>query len=124
MTPGRFSSRASAAQSGSSRRRWPVATPAAPEQPLLQDLVGDVVRQRPRQPGRRRPFQIVLDRRARTISILSARDARVNPRIKSGDVHDGERSVYSCASPSGLCGSAGERARPAILKGLAAFRIR
>jgi hypothetical protein len=32
---------------------------------MLQRLVGDIVRQRPRQPGRRRPFQIVLDRRAR-----------------------------------------------------------
>ena len=31
----------------------------------LQSLVGDAVRQRPCQPGRRRPFQIVLDRRAR-----------------------------------------------------------
>ena len=38
---------------------------SAPEQPQLQGIVGDIVRQRPRQPGRRRPFQIVLDRRAR-----------------------------------------------------------
>ena len=37
----------------------------ATKQPLLQNLVGDVVRQRPCQSGRRRPFQIVLDRRAR-----------------------------------------------------------
>jgi hypothetical protein len=35
------------------------------EKPMLQRLVGDIVRQRPRQPGRRRPFQIVLDSRAR-----------------------------------------------------------
>ena len=39
--------------------------PGAPEQPLFQDVVGDVLRQRPRQPRRRRPFQIFLDRRAR-----------------------------------------------------------
>ena len=37
----------------------------APEQSQLQRLVGDVVRQRPRQAGRRRTFQIVLDGRAR-----------------------------------------------------------
>ena len=36
-----------------------------PIQPRFQSLVGDVVRQRPGQPGRRRPLQIVLDRRAR-----------------------------------------------------------
>ena len=65
MTPGRFSSRAKAAQSGSTRRRWPVRDPAAPKELEFQGVVGDVVRQRPRQPGRRRPFQIVLDRRAR-----------------------------------------------------------
>jgi hypothetical protein len=37
----------------------------APEQPQLESLVGDVLRQRPPQPGRRSPLQIVLDRRAR-----------------------------------------------------------
>jgi hypothetical protein len=31
---------------------------------MFQSVVGDVLRQRPRQP-RRRPFQIVLDRRTR-----------------------------------------------------------
>ena len=36
-----------------------------PIQPRFQSLVGDVVRQRPCQPGRRRPLQIVLNRRAR-----------------------------------------------------------
>ena len=35
------------------------------EQPKFQSLVGDVLRERPRQPRRRRPFQVVLDRRAR-----------------------------------------------------------
>ena len=39
--------------------------PGAPKEPALQSLVGDAVRQRPCQPGRRRPLQIVLDRRAR-----------------------------------------------------------
>ena len=39
--------------------------PGPPIQPRFQSLVGDVVRQRPCQPGRRRPLQIVLDRRAR-----------------------------------------------------------
>jgi hypothetical protein len=39
--------------------------PSATEHPLLQNFVGDIVRQRPCQSGRRRPFQIVLDRRAR-----------------------------------------------------------
>ena len=42
-----------------------VRDPGAPEQPAFQSFVGDVVCQRPCQPGRRRPFQIVLDRRAR-----------------------------------------------------------
>ena len=37
----------------------------APKELEFQSVVGDVVRQRPRQPGRRRSFQIVLDRRAR-----------------------------------------------------------
>ena len=31
MTPGRFSSRAKAAQSGPTRRRWPCVTPARPK---------------------------------------------------------------------------------------------
>jgi hypothetical protein len=35
------------------------------EQPQFKHLVGNVIRQRPRQPRRRCPFQIVLDRRAR-----------------------------------------------------------
>ena len=39
--------------------------PGATKKLALQSLVGDVVRQRPCQPGRRRPFQIILDRRAR-----------------------------------------------------------
>ena len=37
----------------------------APEQPQLQGVVGHVIRQRPRQSRRCRPFQIVLDRRPR-----------------------------------------------------------
>ena len=37
----------------------------APKELEFQSVVGDVVRQRPRQPRRRRSFQIVLDRRAR-----------------------------------------------------------
>src|SRR5271168_4901784 len=37
----------------------------APEQPQLQGVVGHVIRQRPRQSCRCRPFQIVLDRRPR-----------------------------------------------------------
>jgi hypothetical protein len=37
----------------------------APQQLQLESLVGDVLCQRPRQPGRRGPFQIVLNRRAR-----------------------------------------------------------
>ena len=39
--------------------------PGATKELALQSLVGDAVRQRPCQPGRCRPFQIVLDRRAR-----------------------------------------------------------
>jgi hypothetical protein len=39
--------------------------PGAAKELEFQSVVGDAVRQRPRQPGRRRPFQIVLDRRAR-----------------------------------------------------------
>ncbi len=39
--------------------------PGPPKQPSFQSFVGDVLRQRPCQPGRRRPFQIILDRRAR-----------------------------------------------------------
>jgi hypothetical protein len=39
--------------------------PGATKELALQSLVGDAVRQRPCQPGRRRPLQIVLDRRAR-----------------------------------------------------------
>ena len=39
--------------------------PGATKKLALQSLVGDVVRQRPCQPGRCRPFQIILDRRAR-----------------------------------------------------------
>jgi hypothetical protein len=42
--------------------RW---RPRVAKQLLFQRVVGDVVRQRPRQPGRCRPFQIVLDCRAR-----------------------------------------------------------
>ena len=37
----------------------------APKELEFQSLLGDVVRQRPFEPGRRRPFQIVLDRAAR-----------------------------------------------------------
>jgi hypothetical protein len=39
--------------------------PGSPKQPSFQSLVGDVGGERPCQPGRRRPLQIVLDRRAR-----------------------------------------------------------
>ena len=39
--------------------------PGATKELALQSLVGDAVRQRPCQPGRRSPLQIVLDRRAR-----------------------------------------------------------
>ena len=39
--------------------------PGPPKQSSFQRLVGDVVGQRPCQPGRRGPLQIVLDRRAR-----------------------------------------------------------
>ena len=39
--------------------------PGAPKELEFQSLLGDVVAQRPRQPCRRRPFQIVLDRAAR-----------------------------------------------------------
>ena len=35
------------------------------KQPLFQNFIGDIVRQWPLQPRRRRPFQIVLDRAAR-----------------------------------------------------------
>ena len=65
VTPGRFSSRANSAQSGSTRRLWPGCDSGAAEQPAFQSVVGDIVRQRPFQPGRRRPLQIVLDRAAR-----------------------------------------------------------
>ena len=39
--------------------------PGAGEQPLLQHVVRQLGRQRPRQPGRRRPLEIVLNRAAR-----------------------------------------------------------
>ena len=39
--------------------------PSATKELALQSLIGDAVGQRPCQPGRRRPLQIVLDRRAR-----------------------------------------------------------
>ena len=39
--------------------------PGAPEQPLFQNIVGHIVRQRPCQSRSCRPFQIVLDRRTR-----------------------------------------------------------
>ena len=48
-----------------SRRRWPCATPARPESWRSRASSVTSVRQRPCQPGRRRSFQIVLDRRAR-----------------------------------------------------------
>ena len=37
----------------------------APKELELQGVVGDILAQRPFQPRRRRPFQVVLDRRAR-----------------------------------------------------------
>src|SRR5208283_3193087 len=39
--------------------------PGAAKQPSFQSVVGDVLGQRPGKPSRRRPFQIVLDRRTR-----------------------------------------------------------
>ena len=42
-----------------------LSDPGSPKQPSCQSLVGDVIGQRPCQPGRRRSLQIVLDRRAR-----------------------------------------------------------
>ena len=39
--------------------------PGAGEQPLLQHVVGQLGGQRPRQPGRRRPLEVVLNRAAR-----------------------------------------------------------
>ncbi len=62
-----------------------------PEQPGFQPLVRDVVGQRPCQPARRRPLQIVLDRRARQKRAGSIPKAekrafairRVIPRIRA-----------------------------------------
>ena len=62
VTPGRFSSRA---RSASPARPAAFGLPRHPErgeQPLFQNFIGDIVRQWPLQPRRRRPFQIVLDR--------------------------------------------------------------
>ena len=65
MTPGRFSSRASAAQSGSARRRMPVVAPARPNSrcssasSVTSSASGHV------SPAAVDALQIVLDRRAR-----------------------------------------------------------
>ena len=91
VTPGRFSSRASAAQSGSASPLAGLGS-RAPEQSQLQRLVGDVVRQRPRQAGRRRTFQIVLDGRAR-----HAQTPSDLPRADPAVVKSQERSQLSHA---------------------------
>jgi hypothetical protein len=54
--------------------------PGAPEQPLFQNFVGDVLPQRPRQSRRRRPFQVVLDRRPRHAQ-TSPDLARAHPAV-------------------------------------------
>jgi hypothetical protein len=76
--PGCFSSRASLARSGSTRRRLQVATPARPNS-LCSNRVGDVIRQRSRRDGSRSPFQIVLDRRRVTPPITRALTPSDNP---------------------------------------------
>jgi len=65
-------------------------TQNAAKQPLFQNFIGDIVRQWPLQPRRRRPFQIVLDRAARNAKkspdLARAHAIVVKPQILCRDV--------------------------------------